>query len=104
MGLNSGTLGSRPEPKADTQPLSHPGVPNSTLLGNYVVFHKYISPRQGKILETGPSSWLFDKHWFRQVSGQQCKEFLSEEMLEAYQQGDDTNFRCKVIKPQHKIR
>ena len=26
VGLNSGTLGSRPEPKADAQPLSHPGV------------------------------------------------------------------------------
>ena len=27
MGLNPGTPGSCPEPKADTQPLSHPGVP-----------------------------------------------------------------------------
>ena len=27
MGLNPGTLGSCPEPKADAQPLSHPGVP-----------------------------------------------------------------------------
>ena len=26
-GLNPGTPGSRPEPKADTQPLGHPGVP-----------------------------------------------------------------------------
>ena len=25
-GLNPGTAGSRPEQKADTQPLSHPGV------------------------------------------------------------------------------
>ena len=25
--LDPGTLGSRPEPKADAQPLSHPGVP-----------------------------------------------------------------------------
>ena len=26
-GLDPGTLGSHPEPKADAQPLSHPGVP-----------------------------------------------------------------------------
>ena len=26
VGLNPGTLGSRPEPKADAQPLSHPGI------------------------------------------------------------------------------
>ena len=26
-GLDSGTPGSRPEPKADAQPLSHPGIP-----------------------------------------------------------------------------
>ena len=26
VGLNPQALGSRPEPKADTQPLSHPGV------------------------------------------------------------------------------
>ena len=29
--LDSGTPGSRPKPKADTQPLSHPGVPQSIL-------------------------------------------------------------------------
>ena len=27
VGLNLRTPGSRPEPKADTQPLSHPGAP-----------------------------------------------------------------------------
>ena len=27
VGLDPGTMGSRPEPKADAQPLSHPGVP-----------------------------------------------------------------------------
>ena len=27
VGLDPGTPGSRPEPKADAQPLSHPGVP-----------------------------------------------------------------------------
>ena len=30
-GLDPGTLGSRPEPKADTQPPSHPGVPNKVI-------------------------------------------------------------------------
>ena len=29
VGLDPGTLGSCPEPKADGQPLSHPGVPIS---------------------------------------------------------------------------
>ena len=27
VGPDSGTLGSHPEPKADAQPLSHPGIP-----------------------------------------------------------------------------
>ena len=27
VGLHPGTPGSHPEPKADTQPLSHPGIP-----------------------------------------------------------------------------
>ena len=28
VGLDPGTAGSRPEPKANAQPLSHPGIPN----------------------------------------------------------------------------
>ena len=32
VGLDPGTPGSRPEPKADAQPLSHPGVPADTYL------------------------------------------------------------------------
>ena len=32
VGLDPGTLGSRPEPKADAQPLSHPGVPKNSKL------------------------------------------------------------------------
>ena len=28
VGLRPGTPGKRPEPKSDTQPLSHPGVPH----------------------------------------------------------------------------
>ena len=31
MGLGTGTLGSCPEPKADAQPLSHPGIPDVIL-------------------------------------------------------------------------
>ena len=32
VGLDPGTLGSHPEPKADAQPLSHPGAPSSEIL------------------------------------------------------------------------
>ena len=31
MGLDPGTPGSHPGPKADTQPLSHPGVPGTVI-------------------------------------------------------------------------
>ena len=31
MGLDPGTLGSGPEPKADAQPLSHPGSPKTLI-------------------------------------------------------------------------
>ena len=31
MGLDARTPESQPEPKADTQPLSHPGSPNSSI-------------------------------------------------------------------------
>ena len=32
MGLDPKTPGSRPEPKADAQPLSHPGVPDLSFI------------------------------------------------------------------------
>ena len=32
LGLDLRTLGSRPKPKADAQPLSHPSVPTANLL------------------------------------------------------------------------
>ena len=32
VGLNPETPGSRPEPKADTQPLSYPGVPSKQFI------------------------------------------------------------------------
>ena len=31
VGLDPGTPGSQPEPKADTQPLNHPGIPFSDI-------------------------------------------------------------------------
>ena len=37
VGLDPRTSGSHPEPKADTQPLSHPGVPRYDVLKK--VFH-----------------------------------------------------------------
>ena len=42
MGLNPRTLGSHPEPKADTQPLSHSGAP-------VFVFDEYILQRKKKV-------------------------------------------------------
>ena len=36
MGLNPGTLGSLPEPKADVQPLNHRGIPHYFM---YLVFN-----------------------------------------------------------------
>ena len=36
VGLDPGTPGSLPEPKADSQPLSHPGIPNIMISKKYV--------------------------------------------------------------------
>ena len=36
-GLNPGTPGSRPGPKASTKPLSHPGIPYSQCLKKYLL-------------------------------------------------------------------
>ena len=41
VGLDPRTPGSLPGPKADTQPLSHPGVPKCALL--IVCFIKFVS-------------------------------------------------------------
>ena len=38
VGLNPGTLGSHPEPKADAQALSHPGVPHVQVLNKFLFF------------------------------------------------------------------
>ena len=40
MGVEPGNPGSCPEPKADTQPLSHPGVPDELFFG--ITFHTLI--------------------------------------------------------------
>ena len=37
VGLDPRTLGSRPEPKADAQPLSHPGAPEWLILSPVMV-------------------------------------------------------------------
>ena len=47
MGLNPENPGSCPEPKADAQPLSHPGVPKSifyvlSVLDNAIYWNAYI--------------------------------------------------------------
>ena len=42
-GFNPGTLGSRPEPKADTQPLSHPGVPGCSFFFFFLRFYLFMS-------------------------------------------------------------
>ena len=51
VGLDPETPGSRPEPKADAQPLSHPGVPYNTLfklLTTLVAYRNlYFSPVLG---------------------------------------------------------
>ena len=39
VGLDPGTPGSRPELKADTQPLSHPGIPGHLK----ILIPKYLS-------------------------------------------------------------
>ena len=35
VGLDPRTLGSYPEPKADAQPLSHPGIPENIFFKNW---------------------------------------------------------------------
>ena len=41
VGLDPRTLGSCPEPKADAQPLSHPGVPHYYFLTKNLIMVKY---------------------------------------------------------------
>ena len=50
MGLDPRTPGSRPEPKADAEPLSHPGAPENLLLKDLLIAR-----------EVGPEAMLV---WF----------------------------------------
>ena len=42
VGLDSGTPGSCPEPKADAQPLSHPGVPTASFRTLFLVLVNHL--------------------------------------------------------------
>ena len=54
VGLDSRTPGSLPEPKAATQPLSHPGVPTSVLIHpslTYGPLYSLVTFHRRKVLE-----------------------------------------------------
>ena len=44
-GLNPRTLGSQPEPKADAQPLSHPGAPTLEVFKYVAIFDTFLFPK-----------------------------------------------------------
>ena len=46
MGLDLGPQGSRPEPKADAQPLSHTGVLQPSLLPLLLLFYFFLEKKQ----------------------------------------------------------
>ena len=54
VGLSSGTPGSRPEPKADAQPRSHPGIPNLGSLKRHF----------NGLWQKAKDSWVGDKRLF----------------------------------------
>ena len=49
VGLDPWTLGSCPEPKADAQPLSHPGAPREVKLTHKIIIKKSrsLNPKHG---------------------------------------------------------
>ena len=49
MGLDPRTLGSRPEPKADAKPLSHPGAPVYIFLNLRIMKIIFRQPQYGHI-------------------------------------------------------
>ena len=60
VGLSTRTSGSRPEPKADAQPLSHPGVPVDEDLGKQGDLFEIITySRDEKIDNTGNGMTTF---------------------------------------------
>ena len=55
VGLDTGTPGSHPEPKADAQPLSHPDVPYINILKLYI--YSKVQPKL-RLLQIGRiSTW-----------------------------------------------
>ena len=68
VGLNPRTPGSRPEPKADAQPLSHPGIPgvsNLSMLTEVALVSSLqlsweISLYEYVIIHPFPSCWILD--------------------------------------------
>ena len=69
MGLDPGTLGSLPDPKADTQPLSHPSIPGNRLS---TIENKLTG---GELVGGGWVKWVMgikddtcDEHWALYVS------------------------------------
>ena len=55
MGLEPRTLGACPEPKADAQPLSHPGIPKTIFIEIFAKANVYIVK---EMLEIGTPGWL----------------------------------------------
>ena len=51
-GLNSRTLGSQPEPKADAQPLCHPGAPSLLFIFLKNIFFIYLFREKEREAET----------------------------------------------------
>ena len=60
VGLNPRTPGSCPEPKADVQPLSHPGVP--TWFRSIVIITILYQRKQAQIGHTA-NKYLAEKAW-----------------------------------------
>ena len=67
LGLGPGTPGSHPEPKADSQPLSHPGIPKrENLKQSQSPTQPAQSPARGSI------SWPWDHHPIRNQELDAC--------------------------------
>ena len=56
VGLDPRTMGSRPEPKADAQPLSHPGVPRSWFMAPMAQSFTSSLPSQHNVI--GKNLWV----------------------------------------------
>ena len=59
-GLDPGTPGSRPEPKAGAKPLSHPGIPKSCILeeGSGLYSIAFITPKLQILCKDLRGAWL----------------------------------------------